>query len=84
MATLHHPAYEYRDSASRQADTPLFHAVEQKLHAGWLFDPGSQPLGRLPLGRPAPPPRQTGASGADLTAGRGPWLRPPAPAAVRA
>jgi hypothetical protein len=47
MATLHHPAYEYRESASRQAETPLFRAVEQKLHAGWLFDP------RIPAPGPA-------------------------------
>jgi hypothetical protein len=46
MATLPHPAYEYRDSASHRTDTPVFHAVKQKLHAGWLFDP------RLPA--PAP------------------------------
>jgi hypothetical protein len=54
MATLHHPAYEYRDSASRQADTPLFHAVEQKLHAGWLFDPripAPGPVSRWPAPR---------------------------------
>lgn len=52
MATLQHPAYEYRGSAARRTDTPVFHEVEQKLHAGWLFDP------RLPapgaLRRPAP------------------------------
>jgi hypothetical protein len=54
MATLRHPAYEYRDSASRQADTPLFHAVEQKLHAGWLFDPripAPGPVSRWPAPR---------------------------------
>ena len=53
MATLQHPAYEYRDPASRPTDTPVFHAVKQKLHAGWLFD------SRLPVPgqagrRPAP------------------------------
>jgi hypothetical protein len=47
MATLHHTAYEYRDFASHSTDTPVFHAVEQKLHAGWLFDP------RLPAPGPA-------------------------------
>ena len=47
MATLHHPAYEYRDFASHSTDTPVFHAVEQKLRAGWLFDP------RLPAPGPA-------------------------------
>jgi hypothetical protein len=55
MATLPHPSYEYGDAASGQADTPLFHAVEQKLHAGWLFDP------RLPVPGPVtrkPAPRR--------------------------
>jgi len=55
MATLHHPAYEYRDFASRPTDTPVFHAVEQKLHARWLFD------SRLPVPGPAarrPAPRR--------------------------
>jgi len=47
MATLHHTAYEHGDFASRPTDTPVFHAVEQKLHAGWLFDP------RLPAPGPA-------------------------------
>jgi hypothetical protein len=61
MATLQHPAYDYRDSASRPTDTPVFHAVEQKLHAGWLFDP------RLPapgpaIRRPAPRRRHAKAS----------------------
>ena len=55
MATLHHPAYEVRDAASHPTDTPVFRAVEQKLHAGWLFDP------RLPAPGPAirrPAPRR--------------------------
>jgi hypothetical protein len=55
MATLHHPAYECRGSASHTMDTPVFHALEQKLHAGWLFDP------RLPAPGPAirpPTPRR--------------------------
>ena len=47
MATLHHTPYQYRDFASHPTDTPVFHAVEQKLHAGWLFDP------RLPAPSPA-------------------------------
>ena len=47
MATLHHTPYQYRDFASHPTDTPVFHAVEQKLHAGWLFDP------RLPVPGPA-------------------------------
>jgi len=49
MATLHHTAYEYGEFASHPTDTPVFHALEQKLHAGWLFDP------RLPV--PGPPAR---------------------------
>lgn len=53
MATLHHPAYEHRDFASRPTDTPLFHAVEQKLHAGWLFDP-RLPAPGMVTHRPAP------------------------------
>ena len=51
MATLPHPVYESRDLASHPVDTPVFHAVEQKLHAGWLFDP------RLPA--PGPAARRT-------------------------
>ena len=39
MVTLHHPAYDHRDFPVHSADTPVFHAVEQRLHAGWLFDP---------------------------------------------
>ena len=53
MATLHHPAYEYRDFA-RRTDTPVFHAVEQTLHAGWLFDsrlPAPGPAARRPAPR---------------------------------
>ncbi|MGH3068975.1 MAG: hypothetical protein ACRDMI_10380 [Streptosporangiaceae bacterium] len=53
MATLHHPAYEHREPASQQADTPVFHAVEQKLHAGWLFDPRI-PAPGLVTRKPAP------------------------------
>jgi hypothetical protein len=39
MATLHHTAFEYGALAPHPTDTPVFHAVEQNLHAGWLFDP---------------------------------------------
>jgi hypothetical protein len=46
MATLQHTACEYGALAA-PTDTPVFHAVEQKLHAGWLFDP------RLPVPGPA-------------------------------
>jgi hypothetical protein len=55
MATLHRPAYDHRDAASHPTDTPVFHEVEQTLHAGWLFDP------RLPAPGPAirrPAPRR--------------------------
>ena len=51
MATLHHPAYEYRDFA-RRTDTPVFHAVEQTLHAGWLFDSRLPARDRPPAGLP--------------------------------
>ena len=61
MVTLHHPAYDHRDFPSHSADTPVFHAVEQRLHAGWLFDP------RLPaptpgIHRPAPRHRHAKAA----------------------
>ncbi|HEY5353379.1 MAG TPA: hypothetical protein VIK57_13075 [Streptosporangiaceae bacterium] len=59
MVTLHHPAYDHRDFQSHSADTPVFHAVEQRLHAGWLFDP------RLPapgIRRPAPRRRHAKAA----------------------
>ena len=46
MATLHHTPYQYRDFASHPTDTPVFHAVEQNLHAGWLFDPRIPAPGR--------------------------------------
>jgi hypothetical protein len=44
-------------------DTPVFHALEQKLHAGWLFDP------RLPAPGPAirrPAPRRRHAKASHL------------------
>ena len=53
MATLQHPAYEYRDLASRPTDTPVFHAVTQKLHAGWLFDARLPAPGQAGRRRPA-------------------------------
>ena len=78
MATLDHPAYEVRDAASHPTDTPVFHVVEQKLHAGWLFDPRS----------PAPGPASAALPRAAATprsaTRRGRIVRPPGRAQVLA
>ncbi|MCW2906336.1 MAG: hypothetical protein JWL68_1125 [Actinomycetia bacterium] len=51
MATLHITTCE-NGALAAPTDTPVFHAVEQKLHAGWLFDP------RLPVPGPGPAARR--------------------------
>ncbi len=70
MATLHHPACEWRDLASHPTDTPVFHAVEQKLRASWLFD-SRLPVPGMAVRRPTPRRRHAKASHRAQPGGQG-------------